>query len=309
MSSAISAPTSKHLHLFFTFIKLFTCRPDFTFAVHQHFTCIKQMFISIPHASSNHVHQANVHQHPTCIESHHDAPCSPANSKITERCTHPCSPSNDEIAPRRTHIHFTQSKATPPARKLSQHSCHLHGNQKPSARTDAPPPATNPNRGNVKNHQMRQTSTHVETTSITSDETTSADTGTCRIYARAEQEPKVEDNCLISIVENHGHRRPSHETMHRRRRRNHCNYLNPHFSLVLYCRHSVLAPLSQTDFDAVQGYLTGFEALSASLSKICSHALFEQVDLEWGAVTRSPIRRVHFILGFRFAFQVNLKPE
>jgi hypothetical protein len=26
-------------------------------------------------------------------------------------------------------------------------------------------------------------------------------------------------------------------------------------------------------------------------------------------VTRSPIRRVHFILGFRFAFQVNLKPE
>ena len=133
--------------------------------VHQHFTCIKQMFISIPHASSNHVHQANVHQHPTCIESHHDAPCSPANSKITERCTHPCSPSNDEIAPRRTHIHFTQSKATPPARKLSQHSCHLHGNQKPSARTDAPPPATNPNRGNVKNHQMRQTSNHVEATS------------------------------------------------------------------------------------------------------------------------------------------------
>jgi hypothetical protein len=26
-------------------------------------------------------------------------------------------------------------------------------------------------------------------------------------------------------------------------------------------------------------------------------------------VTRSPIRRVHFTLGFRFAFQVNLKPE
>ena len=156
---------------------------------------------------------------------------------------------------------------------------------------------------------MRQTSTHVEAASTTSDETTSADTGTCRIYARAEQGPKVEDNCLISIVENHGHRRPSHETMHRRRRRNHCNYLNPHFSLVLYCRHSFLAPLSQTDLDAIQGYSTGFEALSASLSKIYSRALFEQVDLEWGAVTRSPIRRVHFILDFRFAFQVNLRPD
>lgn len=81
MSSAISAPTSKHLHLLFTFIKLFTCRPDFTFAVHQHFTCIKQSrspanvhqhftcikqtFISIPHASSKSHSQANVHQHPT----------------------------------------------------------------------------------------------------------------------------------------------------------------------------------------------------------------------------------------------------
>jgi hypothetical protein len=55
--------------------------------------------------------------------------------------------------------------------------------------------------------------------------------------------------------------------------------------------------------------LSRFEALSASLSQICSHALFEQVDLEWGAVTRSPIRRVHFTLGFRFAFPVNLKHE
>jgi len=213
----------------------------------------KQTFISIPHASSNHVHRQTFISIPHASNHITTLPCSPADSKITERCTHPCSTSNDEIAPRRTHIHFTQSKATPPARKLSPHSCHLHGNQKPSARNDAPPPATNPNRGNVKNHQMRQTSTHVEAASTTSDETTSADTGTCRIYARAEQEPKVEDNCLISIVENHGHRRPSHETMHRRRRRNHRNYLNPHFSLVLYCRHSFLAPLSQADLDAVQG--------------------------------------------------------
>ena len=269
----------------------------------------KQTFISIPHASSNHVHRQTFISIPHASNHITTLPCSPADSKITERCTHPYSTSNDEIAPRRTHIHFTQSKATPPARKLSPHSCHPHGNQKPSARNDAPPPATNSNRGNVKNHQMRQTSTHVEAASTTSDETTSADTGTCRIYARAEQGPKVEDNCLISIVENHGHRRPSHETMHRHRRRNHCNHLNPHFSLVLYCRHSFLAPLSQADLDAVQGYLSGFEALSASLSKIYSYALFEQVDLEWGAVTRSPIRRVHFTLGFRFAFQVNLKPD
>ena len=95
MSSAISAPTSKHLHLFFTSIKLFTCRPDFTFAVHQHSTCIKQSrspanvhqhstCIKQSRSQANvHQHstcikqsrsQANVHQHPTCIESHHDAP-------------------------------------------------------------------------------------------------------------------------------------------------------------------------------------------------------------------------------------------
>ena len=87
------------------------------------------------------------------------------------------------------------------------------------------------------------------------------------------------------------------------------NHLNPHFPLVLYCRHSILASLSQADFDAVQGYLSGLKAQPANPLKIYSHVSFEQVDLEWGAVTRSPIRRVHFIPCFRSAFQVNLRPE
>jgi hypothetical protein len=46
MSSAISAPTSKHLHLLFTFIN----------CSHADLTLLSQ-FISISHASSNHVHQ------------------------------------------------------------------------------------------------------------------------------------------------------------------------------------------------------------------------------------------------------------
>ena len=101
-----------------------------------------------------------------------------------------------------THSHSLHAKQSNATGDKTFHSTRATFTKikKPSARTDTPPPATNPNRGNVKNHQMRQTPTQVEATSITSDETTSTDTGTCRIYARAEQGPKIEDNCLISIV-------------------------------------------------------------------------------------------------------------
>jgi hypothetical protein len=146
MSSAISAPTSKHLHLFFTSIKLFTCRPDFTFAVHQHFTCIKQSrspanvhqlftcikqtLISIPHASSNHVHKQ------TFISIPH------ASNHITTPHAHQqmARSQNDAL----THAHhqttklhhdaltFTSRKAKQRHRRqnISQHSCHFHENQK-----------------------------------------------------------------------------------------------------------------------------------------------------------------------------------
>ena len=130
------------------------------------------MFICISHASSNHV--TTLSHSPANVHSHL--------------------------------LHAKQSNATADeiltaSLPLARHPCHTHGNQRPSARSNTPPPATNSNRGNVKNHQMRQTSNYIEAMSRITRRDNLRRHGNLPYICASRTRTHVEDNCLISIVQ------------------------------------------------------------------------------------------------------------